>query len=85
MADKEPLTEEERRVWEYIRKYDFEANPWSTPEAAKALKMEEDDIYKALAEINKKVGDDVYLYYKDGAIRIATEWPEDKGRKRKGD
>jgi len=78
MADEEPLTEEERRVWEYIQKYDFEANPWSTPEAAKALEMEEDDVYQALAEVNKKVGDDLYMYYRDGAIRLATEWPEGK-------
>lgn len=83
MADEEPLTEQERRVWEYIQKYDFEANPWSTPEAAKALKMEEGDVYKALAEVNKKVGDDLYIYYKDGALRMATEWETPKGKKPK--
>ncbi len=83
MADEEPLTEEERRVWEYIQKYDFEANPWSTPEAAKVLKMKEDDVYRALAEVNKKVGDDLYIYYKDGAIRLATEWETPKGKKPK--
>jgi hypothetical protein len=80
MADEEPLTDEERRLWEYIQKYDFEGNPWSTPEAAKALKMEEEDVYKALVEVNKKVGDDLYIYYKDGAIRLATEWEISKGK-----
>ena len=83
MAADEPLTENERRVWEYIQKYDFEDNPWSTPEAAKALKMSEDDIYTALAEVNKKVGDDMYIYYKDGAIRLATDHEVPKGKKPK--
>jgi len=81
MADDEPLTKNELRLWEYIQKYDFEANPWSTPEASKALKMKEGDIYKALAEVNKKVGDDMYIYYKDGAIRLATEYEIPKGKK----
>ena len=81
MVDDEPLTENERRLWEYIQKYDFEANPWSTPEAAKALKMKEDDVYTALAEVNKKVGDDLYIYYKEGAIRLATEYEIPKGKK----
>jgi hypothetical protein len=83
MADDEPLTDQERRLWEYIQKYDFEGNPWSTPEAAKELKMKEEDVYDALVEINKKVGDDLYIYYKDGAIRLATEWEIPKGKKPK--
>ena len=81
MVDEEPLTKNERRLWEYIKKYDFEANPWSTPEASKALKMSEGDIYAGLAEVNKKVGDDMYIYYKDGGIRLATEWETPKGKK----
>jgi len=83
MADEEPLTENERRLWEYILTYDFEENPWSTPDAARELKMSEDDVYKALAEVNKKVGDDMYLYYRDGAIRIATEKAEPVKKKKK--
>jgi hypothetical protein len=79
MADEEPLTDDEARLWEYIKKYDFEGNPWSTPEASKALKMNEEDVYKALAEVNKKVGDDLYIYYKNGAIRLATEREPPKG------
>ncbi len=82
MADEEPLNENERRLWEYILKYDFEANPWSTPDAARELKLAEDDVYKALAEVNKKVGDDMYIYYREGAIRIATEKAE-PAKKRK--
>jgi hypothetical protein len=79
MVADEPLTDDERRVWEYIQKYDFEGNPWSTPEAAKALKMSEDDVYAAIAEVNKKVGDDLYIYYRRGALRLATEREPPKG------
>lgn len=80
MAVDEPLTEQERKLWEYIQKHDFEGNPWSTPEAAKDLKMTEDEVYTALAEVNKKVGDDLYIYYKAGAIRLATEREIPKGK-----
>ncbi len=83
MADDEPLTKDERRLWEYIQENDFEGNPWSTPQASKKLKMSEDDIYSALAEVNKKVGEDLYIYYKDGGIRLATEWEIPKGKKPK--
>lgn len=84
MADDEPLTKEELALWEYIQKGDFEGNPWSTPDASKELKMSEDDVYKALAEVNKKVGDDLYIYYKAGGIRLATEWEIPKGKAPKG-
>jgi hypothetical protein len=82
MADDEPLTNDERRLWEYILKYDFEGNPWSTPEASKELRMDEEEVYKALAEVNKKVGEDMYIYYKNGAIRIATEKEKPSGKKK---
>ncbi len=73
MVDEEPLTEPETRLWEYIKSYDFEGHPWSTPTAAEKLKMAEDDVYKALAELVRKHKGKMYMYYKDGAIRIATE------------
>jgi hypothetical protein len=71
MADVKALTEDERRLWEYIQKYDFEDNPWSTPAASKELEMDEDAVYKALSEIAKKLKGDIYLYYKNDGIRIA--------------
>jgi hypothetical protein len=80
MADDEPLTDDEARLWEYIKKNDFEGNPWSTPKASKALKMSKSDVYTALAEVNKKVGDDLYIYYMDGGIRLATEREVPKGK-----
>ena len=73
MADEEPLTEREARLWEYIMSYDFEGHPWSTPTAAEKLEMTEDDVYQALAELVRKQKGKMYMYYKDGGIRIATE------------
>jgi hypothetical protein len=73
MVDEEPLTEKETRLWEYIRSYDFEGHAWSTPTAAEKLKMAEDDVYIVLAELTKKMKGKMYMYYKDGGIRIATE------------
>jgi hypothetical protein len=73
MADENELTEAERRLWEYIQKNDFEGQPWSTPAAAKKLKMKDDEVYTHLAELVKKLKGEMYIYYKKGAIRIATE------------
>ncbi len=73
MADIESLTEDERRLWAYIKVNDFEIKPWSTPAAADSLGLDEDTVYTALSELSKKMKGDIYIYYKDGAIRIATE------------
>jgi len=73
MADDMALTEEERLLWEYIQKYDFEGSPWSTPAASKELKMDEDTVYASLSEVAKKMKGKIYLYYKNGGIRIAKE------------
>jgi hypothetical protein len=73
MADVNTLTENERRVWEFVKKYDFEGTPWSTQAAAKTLELEVDVVYNALAELAKKLKGRIYIYYKDGALRIATE------------
>ncbi len=72
MADEE-LTKDEERLWKYIRKHDFEDNPWSTPDAAKELKMKEDDVYKTLSGLLEKRKEQVYIYYKDGGIRLQTD------------
>jgi len=73
MADTESLTEDERRLWKYIKKHDFESHPWSTPAAADSLDLDEDTVYSGLSELSKKMKGDIYIYYKDDAIRIATE------------
>ena len=73
MADDNTLTEDERQVWEFIKKYDFEGTPWSTQAAAKTLELEVGTVYEALAELAKKRKGKIYIYYRDGALRIATE------------
>jgi len=69
----EDLTEDDKRVFEYVRSGDYETNKWSTPDAAKKLGMEEDAVYEALANLTKHIKDNIYIYYKDGALRIAAE------------
>ena len=69
----EELTEAERRVFEYIKSRDFEANPWSTPEAARALGMEEGAVYEALSNLAKHMKGRFYIYYRAGALRIQAE------------
>ncbi|MEM2869272.1 MAG: hypothetical protein QW379_02465 [Thermoplasmata archaeon] len=69
----EELTEAERRVFDYIRTRDFESKPWSTPEAARALGMEERAIYEALSNLAKHMKGRFYIYYKDGGFRIQAE------------
>jgi hypothetical protein len=73
MAETESLTKDEKRLWKYIKDHDFEGHPWSTPAAAKALDMDEDKVYSGLSDLSKKLKGDIYIYYKDDAIRIATE------------
>ena len=41
----EDLTDLELRLYEWIKQSDFEKVGWSTPRAAKAFKVSDDDIY----------------------------------------
>lgn len=71
MADEEPLTDEERRMWEYIQKGDFDEGPWLTPSVAKDLNIEEDVVYETLASLGKKLKEEMYIFYKDGTLHVA--------------
>ena len=82
MADIGSLTEDERRLWNYIKKHDFESHPWSTPAAADSLGMDEDTVYSGLSELSKKMKGDIYIYYKNDAIRIATEHEKPASKKK---
>ncbi|UCE37771.1 MAG: hypothetical protein JSW00_00550 [Thermoplasmata archaeon] len=61
------------RVYQYIKLNDFETNKWSTSEAAKSLGVDESEIYESLANLSKHMKDKVWIYYKDGGLRIAAE------------
>lgn len=69
----ENLSELDMRLYQYIKLNDFETNKWSTPEAAKSLGVEESEVYDSLANLSKHMKDKVWIYYKDGGLRIASE------------
>ena len=66
------LTEFEGKVLKWISKSDFKEIPWSTSRAADAFKVNEKEIYEALAAITAKVKDNIQIYYEDGEIRIVA-------------
>lgn len=67
------LDETDLRVLEFIKSYDFEAYPWSTAEASNQLGLPAERVYQALSKIQRFKRDEVFLYFRDGAIRIQTE------------
>lgn len=69
----ENLTELDKRLYEYIKLNDFEKNKWSTPDAARSLGVEESEIYESLANLTKHIKDKIWIYYKDGGLRIVAE------------
>jgi predicted transcriptional regulator len=69
----EDLTELDMRVYQYIKLNDFATNKWSTPEAARSLGVEESEVYQSLANLSKHLKDKVWIYYKDGGLRIQAE------------
>jgi predicted transcriptional regulator len=69
----EDLSELDIRLYQYIKLNDFETNKWSTPEAAKSLGVDESEVYDSLASLSKHMKDKVWIYYKDGGLRIASE------------
>jgi len=69
----EDLTENDIRLYEYIKLHDFETNKWSTPEAAKALGMTEDEVRESLVNLIKHYKEKVYVHYENGGIRISAK------------
>ena len=69
----DPLDETDLRVLEFIKSYDFEAYPWSTAEASSQLGIPATRVFQALSKIQRFKKDEVFVYFRDGAIRIQTE------------
>ena len=69
----EDLSDFEKRLFEYIRANDFESRKWSTPDTASRFNVSEDEIYKGLANLTKQIKDRIWIYYKDGGVRIVAE------------
>ena len=69
----EYLTEFELRLLKWISASDFVEVAWSTKRAADAFKVEEKEVYEALAALTAKVRDNIHIYYDEGAIRITAD------------
>ncbi|MFL2493440.1 MAG: hypothetical protein ACJ0HH_01645 [Candidatus Thalassarchaeum sp.] len=69
----EDLSEFELRLLKWISASDFVEVPWSTKRAADAFKVEEREVYEALASLTAKVRDNIHIYYDGGAIRITAD------------
>ena len=67
------LTPTEQKVYEFIRDHDFKNYPWITYESAKVLGMKEQDLYKALSELTKKIRDNIWIYYDSGELHIVAD------------
>tara|TARA_Y100000287_G_C14226207_1_gene359190 strand:- start:1187 stop:1438 length:252 start_codon:yes stop_codon:yes gene_type:complete len=69
----EDLTEFESRLLRWISSSDFVEVPWSTKRAAEAFKVDENEVYEALASLTSKVPENIQIFYEDGAIRIVAD------------
>ena len=69
----EDLTKLERRLFEWIKKSDFETVPWSSQRAAEAFDVSEDEIREALSALTSKIPNNIYVHYNEGAIRVVAE------------
>jgi len=68
------LTDFEMRLLKWISASDFIAVPWSTVRAAEAFKVDEKDVYEALASLSFKARDNIQIFYDGGAIRIVADY-----------
>jgi len=71
----EDLTEFESRLLKWISQSDFKKVAWSTPRAAKAFDVDEEEVYDALASLTEKVPHQIYIHYRNGSIRIVANSP----------
>ncbi|MGA1820380.1 MAG: hypothetical protein ACMUHU_05155 [Thermoplasmatota archaeon] len=67
------LTDLEMRVYQYVRDNDFGNYPWVTRDAARDLRISEEDLYLALSELTKKIRDNIWIYYEDGSLRVVAD------------
>lgn len=72
MADEDELDEVDAALWKFIRSYDFETYPWNTEEAAAELELEEKQVLRSLNRIQRLKRDEIFVYYKEGAVHIQT-------------
>ncbi len=73
MAPEETLDEVDERVFAYIKRYDFEEYPWDSATAASELGLTVTRVYQALHKLQRHKRREIFLYFKDGGLRIQTE------------
>jgi hypothetical protein len=67
------LTEDELRLYEYIKAGDFQSRGWSSPEAAKKLGIPEEKIYEGLSNLAKHIKNNIWIYYENGEMHVVAE------------
>ena len=67
------LTPFEVELYEYIKASDFESKPWVTRDAARKFGRSEEEMYKALSELTKKIRDNIWIYYESGELHVVAE------------
>jgi hypothetical protein len=67
------LSDNDRKLYEYIKAGDFQSRNWSTPEAAQKLGMTETDIYESLTNLAKQIKDNIWIYYENGGMHVVAE------------
>ncbi len=67
------LTDNDKKVYEFVRDGDFETKKWSTPDATKKLGLPEKDIYESMSNLTKNLKDKFWIYYKDGGLRVVAD------------
>tara|TARA_B100000287_G_scaffold271925_1_gene256050 strand:+ start:659 stop:880 length:222 start_codon:yes stop_codon:yes gene_type:complete len=68
------LTDFESRLLKWISASDFVEVAWSTKRAAEAFKVQEKEVYEALAALSFKARDHIQIFYDGGAIRIVADY-----------
>ena len=68
------LTEFESRLLKWISASDFVEVAWPTKRAADAFKVEEKEVYEALASLTMKAKDHIQIFYDGGSIRIVADY-----------
>lgn len=67
------LTVFENRLYQYILSNEYETRPWVTAKVVRDLGVSEEEVYKALSELTKKIKDNVWVFYKAGSLHVVAE------------
>lgn len=67
------LTRTELRTYEHIRANDFSTRPWVTSIEARRLGIPEEEMYRVLSELTRKIKDNIWIYYEAGNLHIVAD------------